>query len=690
VLALLLALCTVTPAVEFAGGSGEPNDPYQIATAEQMNGIGAEPNYWDKHFKLVSDIDLSDYDGQDGRPAFNLIGCLLGPNNRKPFTGVFDGNGHTISNFHYASTGRDAVGLFGYVRGFYAEIRNLGLIGPTVDGGAGSYVGSLVGQMEYGSIAGCYVENTNVVGGHEVGGLAGRGCAVSNSYSTGSVRGQAKVGGLVGGNTWKVADCYSTAHVSGNDSIGGLVGCPAGGRGDNLGLILNSYSTGRVTGTTAVGGLIGATCSNVIGSYWDIETTGQAESAGGIGKTTLEMQTARTFLGWGACEHNGVWTVDEGRDYPRFSWEGRPGQPLGPLELADLLAGSGTLGNPFLIYTAEELNMIGLFPCEWNRCFRLMADIDMSSHEHTAFNVIGVYEIPFKGMFDGNDRNISHLVVDASRGIDAGLFAYVQDPNAEIRDLRLTDCSVKGGKYGSAGALVASLFQGSVVDCHGVNNTVSGQSRIGGLVGSSISGTIRDCSSTGTVAGTYDTGGLVGENYASVTRCSAAAIVTGEGSVGGLAGSNDGTICECHSASAVDGGVSGGLVGRNTVSPAGGTIVNSYATGTVSGSWRGGLVGDNAAGAITNCYSAAVVTGSAVGGGLVANDWQEAAHITGSFWDTVTSGHSASAGGMGKTTAEMQTAATFIDAGWDFADTWMICEGTDYPRLRWEQVACDE
>jgi len=48
--------------------------------------------------------------------------------------------------------------------------------------------------------------------------------------------------------------------------------------------------------------------------------------------------------------------------------------------------------------------------------------------------------------------------------------------------------------------------------------------------------------------------------------------------------------------------------------------------------------------------------------------------------------------GKGKTTAEMQTASIFLEAGWDFAgettngtdDIWWIIEGKDYPRLWWE------
>jgi hypothetical protein len=78
-------------------------------------------------------------------------------------------------------------------------------------------------------------------------------------------------------------------------------------------------------------------------------------------------------------------------------------------------------------------------------------------------------------------------------------------------------------------------------------------------------------------------------------------------------------------------------------------------------------------------------------GGLVA--WNSGG-VTNSFWDMQTSGQAVSAGGTGKTTAEMQTAKTFLDAGWDFVaetangteDVWWINEGKDYPRLWWELI----
>lgn len=56
--------------------------------------------------------------------------------------------------------------------------------------------------------------------------------------------------------------------------------------------------------------------------------------------------------------------------------------------------------------------------------------------------------------------------------------------------------------------------------------------------------------------------------------------------------------------------------------------------------------------------------------------------MTASFWDVETSDCNTSAGGTGKTTAEMQTISTFTDAGWDFVEIWGIGENQTYPFLR--------
>jgi hypothetical protein len=137
----------------------------------------------------------------------------------------------------------------------------------------------------------------------------------------------------------------------------------------------------------------------------------------------------------------------------------------------------------------------------------------------------------------------------------------------------------------------------------------------------------------------------------------------------------------------------------------------SYCTGVVSGDKHvGGLIGYNGDGLIGTSYSIAIVIGNEDVGGLVGGYIRLVPDmISASFWDAETSGVTSMCGGtdiaaggcddtFGLTKAEMQTAATFLEAGWDFIgetdngteDIWWILEGQDYPRLWWELIEGDE
>ena len=136
----------------------------------------------------------------------------------------------------------------------------------------------------------------------------------------------------------------------------------------------------------------------------------------------------------------------------------------------------------------------------------------------------------------------------------------------------------------------------------------------------------------------------------------------------------------------------GGLVGHNA---GGGSLSNCYSSVWVSwgGHYAGGLVGCNE-GLISDCYSTEPVAGYIAKGGLVGRN---EGTVEDSFWDVNNSGVGSSAGGTGKTTAEMQAESTFTDAGWDFVgevingpnDIWDICEGTNYPKFVWQIPAAD-
>jgi len=280
---------------KYGGGTGEPNDPYLIYTVDHLNTLGDDTSNYNKHFKLMADIDLSGYfyDRAVIAPDMNDSGLQ---HEGIPFTGILDGNGHKISNL--TIKGHSYLGLFGYLDGD-AIVSNLSI--ETVDvNGISDFVSGIAG-FNYGSIIGC--------------------------NCTGEVSGNDDVGGLVGSNSigGDITNCYSTVTVNGNEKVGGLVGYTKGG-------VTMCYSTGTVIGVGQnIGGLVGErhlSYGIVTNCFWDTQTSGQTSSAGGTGKTTAEMQTESTFTdaGWDFVGEtaNGtedIWWIDEGKDYPRLWWE---------------------------------------------------------------------------------------------------------------------------------------------------------------------------------------------------------------------------------------------------------------------------------------------------------------------------------------------------------------------------------
>jgi hypothetical protein len=309
---------------KYGGGTGEPNDPYLIYTAEHLNTLGTEPSDYDKHFKLIADINLAGYAYDSAVIAPDLGGDgFTFPGTS--FTGVFDGNGHAVS--HLTITGKSYLGLFGRI-GSGAEVKDLGVVDVNI---TGSYyaIGGLVGDNFQSSVTSCYSTGT-VTGYTFVGGLVGYNSYgdIAASYSTCAVSaassGNQNVGGLAGLNAGRINTSYSTGPVSGQRRVGGLVG-------RTTDLIAMCYSTGTVSGDQDVGGLVGIIDPDqdiVTSCFWDVETSGQSSSAGGTGKTTAEMQTAGTFIeaGWDFVEEteNGIediWWILEEQDYPRLWWE---------------------------------------------------------------------------------------------------------------------------------------------------------------------------------------------------------------------------------------------------------------------------------------------------------------------------------------------------------------------------------
>ncbi|MBN1974445.1 MAG: hypothetical protein JW787_12475 [Sedimentisphaerales bacterium] len=699
---------------------------------------------------IISDCDSI----ANGVAGTTKIGGMAGLNN-----GLI-----TDCNSNAAVTGDSQIG--GFV-GFNCSIirncnsagavsgnKNVGALAGNNSGNISdsSTEGSVVGQENVGGITGInnggYIKNCssiNTINGKVlVGGLAGINSGnIINSSSAGEIAGDSYVGGCAGKNYFYILNClstadveviydyagglagsnesngiiencYSTGSVSGRIDIGGLLGF-------NDGVVMKCYSTGSVIDNYSIdgvsvgfGGLIGRSTDEAFAfkSFWDVLTSSQTNSAGGTGKTTAEMKNKITFDDWGKCSEDInndeviYWTIyqNDGKDYPRLSWENMEGDIIEPVFITDLLSGSGTEDDPFVIDTPGKLNSIGLFPYEWDKHFIISTDINMSGYTGAQFNIIGGYRIPFTGVCNGNNHKISNLTFSFSEQNYVGLFGCVGSLTAQISNVGLVNPNINARE--NVGSLAGHLKQGTFTGCYAENVTVNGHTAVAGLVGYNQV-TISDCHSTGNVTGYIDVGGLVGNNYeGAIENCYSNTIVTGDSRVGGLVGNNSGSINTSRSINNVDGyELVGGLVGRNESSIAkcfssgvisgtvevGGlagwnlsqaSISNCYSRCSVlAGLWAGGLTGVND-GSISKCYSSGSVIGTRLtAGGLTALNFGT---VSASFWDIETSGQTTSGAGTGKTTANMKKKATFTAAGWDFPGIWKITENQDYPKLCWE------
>jgi hypothetical protein len=307
------------PTAAAPAGTGTSGDPYIIATFENLKWISENDASWGAHFRQTADIDAS----ITSDACYNA-GAGWSPvgNGSTYFTGNYDGDGNTITGLFINRPSQHFMGLFGVASS--ATIADLGLLG--VDHTGNLYVGGMVAKANGITITNCY-SSGDVFGVADVGGLAGNieTTSVSGSYSSGTVAGDNSIGGLFGFVDGTVTNCYTTAAVTAVTNVGGFAGLMSAGT------ITNSYATGAVLASVNFGGLVGIVFGgSVNNSFWDTNTSGQATSAGGTGKTTAQMKTLGTFTAatWDfQCETtNGTddtWgknTTDNG-GYPFLSWQ---------------------------------------------------------------------------------------------------------------------------------------------------------------------------------------------------------------------------------------------------------------------------------------------------------------------------------------------------------------------------------
>lgn len=307
-------------------GTGGIGNTYTIATAEDLEAL---PDNYEGRVVLEADIDLGGvtFDGIDD------------------FSGTFEGNGHTISNFALAKY--DLFGNSGFFNSIQegATVSGLTLSSFTCNGGY--VIGGLVGRNQ-GRIENCAVINCRLAGDEIVGAVAADNdgeiarCCVENATLVLEPTGLAcYAGGIAGSNGGTITNCYAEASISAQGSsnrteldIGGLVGYNTTG-------ISNSYFSGEmsVTGTyerLRTGGLAGYNRNTVTGCWYYSERTSEFGTCSSDGAFTNCYSLSELVDEYGSLEQaveqtvgsiewlsgtlrwdTEVWTAD-GSGYPKL------------------------------------------------------------------------------------------------------------------------------------------------------------------------------------------------------------------------------------------------------------------------------------------------------------------------------------------------------------------------------------
>ena len=549
-------------AVAFTKGSGTEEDPWLIENAEQLAYLAQQVNngtdYRGKHFRLVSDLDLSVKEWTPIGTEGNL------------FWGGFDGDGHTITGMTITGKENSYVGLFGECHNFTAAssyIKSVTVKGANISGK--SFVGAIAGAGA--NISDCYsIENT-IYASRCVGGVCGSLIGkISGCYNSSSVSGISTAGGIMGSASYEgnvgngvVQYCYNigTVTVSQQDSsVGGITGASA-----NRYDISNCLNCGKITGNGKnVGGIAGSTDSNYmnfIGNCYynsDLNNAGVGEGASDkvIPLTTSQLCGAlpegldSTIWKEGSVDTSTAKATDTGSrfgtatgTYINLTKVAKIGETkTASVPVYNYVTTNGDDWDTYtLITTAEEFVAIGQDDTKWSGNYVLENDIDVSGVKLTS---IGNPGTAYTGKFSGDGHTISHINLQEGNGYGS-LFGYVKDSkvmllavNGEI-DLGNNDA---GGICGvlDGGEIYGSSFIG----------TVKGAT-VGGICAHGGSGKISQCFFEGDLQGRNATAGIcgMGGNVGGINHCISIAtidITENDGNLAGITNIKDYGVTNCY------------------------------------------------------------------------------------------------------------------------------------------------
>ena len=229
-------------------GDGSESNPYEISNASELQAIEDD---LDASYMLVSDIDASATANTNDGKGFDPLG-----NTSEPFTGTFNGQGHTITELTINRPSERKTGLFAQIGTFDDQ-----------------------GETEIQQVT---LRSVSVVGDFDVGGLVGiqRGGQIRSVTVSGAVSGNGDVGGLTGESSATIRNISVDIEVSAaRRTAGGIAG-------EASGTIQNVSASGSVTGNFTVGGIAGKTGGTIQDSSASVSVTAKQSTAGGIAGET--------------------------------------------------------------------------------------------------------------------------------------------------------------------------------------------------------------------------------------------------------------------------------------------------------------------------------------------------------------------------------------------------------------------
>ena len=682
-----------------------------------------------KGYELTSDLDFNELPEDSGLRNWQPIGSEAAP-----FIGIFKANGYEISNLRIDRGQRDNVGLFGVADGILDHIAL-----SAVDIKGRNVVGSVIG-LNLGTITNSYTRGriAGIGEGLQVGGFAGSNDGeITACYTSSRVEGGNYAGGFVGRNSGEISNSYASGNVKSRDHSGGFVGW------NDTGQIENSYAVGEVSGLQTQGGfaardsLADNTSTTISYSYWDTQTTGQGDSAGGINFKTMTLKTAfsqstNTSVAYYQWDE-GLWQFKAGR-YPTL--KRLSGQNLGLADLrlnspqgitlsptfrrltlhyrTTVYAGTASIRlTPTALSTATiaitsdagsgnyslgNAIMSDLIPLNAAGETRITIDVATQEDESEQYQII-VNRLRAMRQASDIDRDDDGLIeIDYLEDLDA--MRYQLDGSGYKESERGSKITYGCPEAGCIGyELTGDLDFNESSNYRDAANRVVWTTHAGWQpIGLKLApftarfiGNGRTISNLRIIRADEDAVALFGALRGTRAEIKGIGLhhvnITGARGVGAIVGVNEGgTIANSYVLMGkVEGHTAvGGLVGSLAADA---SITHSYADVQVLGTKRGGsLVGEVSSATITYSYAAGKVSGDTDIGGLVG--YTDNGNYTSNYWDTQTSGQDGTAIGSasGFTTEELQSPRAPGSVGqaydgWD-AEIWDFGTAKHYPALK--------